>query len=259
MWGPRNPIRERILGVGAAGSGKSTAAIDLAIKIPESTFYVMDAEYGGAWTPDGGRMNPGNEVPNIVSVDCTEWERFAKAAKEFKQKGRPQDWLVVDLIGTAYDMVQDHYIEKVKGVRVDDFYEAFAEDRGKKKNPLEGDTDWQFIKKMYNAVMSDILNFPGHVFALAAVKPPPRDDYDDKQAKQLFQHLGVRPEGHKKLSNLFSTILYFKEARRGQWVFTTVRERNPRVGVKREYVENKEWGDFAKQYLWEVASWRPGR
>ena len=264
MIGPRNPIRERILGVGAAGAGKSTAAIDIAIKIPEAKFYVMDAEYGGAWTPDGGRMNPGGEVANIVAKECAEWEQFASTAKEFKAAGRSHDWLVVDLIGTAYDMVQDFYIEKVKGVRVDDFYEAFAEKRasstkGMSKNPLEGDTDWQYIKKMYNAVMSDILNFPGHVFALASVKPPPRDEYDDKQAKQLFQHLGVRPEGHKKLASLFSTILFFKESKRGEWVFTTVRERNPRVGVAREYVENVVWSDFSKQYLWDVAGWRPGR
>lgn len=259
MFGPKFPIRERILGVGAAGAGKSTAALDIAIKIPEATVFVVDAEYGGAWTPDGGRMNPGNEIPNIVTREGTEWPQFREAVQQFKAKGQVHDWLVVDLIGTAYDMVQDYYIEKIKGVSQEDFYEAFAEKRGNKKNPLDGDTDWQYIKKMYHPVISDILNFPGHVFAMAGVKPPPRAEYDDKDQRELFQHLGVRPEGHKKLPNLFSTILYFKERKRGEWVFTTVRERNSRVGVKREYIENKEWDDFAKQYLWEIAGWRPGR
>lgn len=259
MLGPKTPIRERMLGVGAAGAGKSTAVLDLAHKIPEAMFYVMDSELGGAWTPDGGRMNPGNVLPNIVARETADWVSFVKAAKDFRAIGKAHDWLIVDLIGTGYDMVQDYYIEKIKGVDVGDFYEAFAEDRGKKKNPLDGETDWQFIKKMYNAAMSDILNFPGHVFGLAGVKPPPRDEYDDKQVKTLFQHLGVRPEGHKKLANLFSTILYFKEQSRGKWVYTTVRERNPRYGPQREYVENVAWGDFAKDYLWNVAGWRPGK
>lgn len=264
MLGPRIPVRERILGVGAAGSGKSTACLDIAIKIPETTVYVMDAEYGGAWTPNGGRMNPGGELANIVAKECTEWEQFAKTAKEFKARGKVHDWLVVDLVGTAYDMVQEYYIEKVKGVKVDEFYESFAEKRASSsknmsKSPFEGDTDWQYIKRIYNAVMSDILNFPGHVIALAGVKPPPRDEYDDKQAKQMFSHLGVRPEGHKKLSNLFSTILFFRESKRGEWAFTTVRERNSRLKTyQREYVENLVWDDFAKSYLWNIAGWRPG-
>lgn len=265
MWGPKYPVRERMLGVGAAGAGKSTAVLDLAIKIPEANFYVMDAEPGGAWTPDGGRMNPGNELPNIHPRETTEWETFATAAKDFRAQGKPNDWLIVDLASSGYDMVQDFYTEKVKGCRVDDFYAAFATKRaaakkGMSRNPYEGDTDWQYIKKMYNAVMSDILNFPGHVFGLATVKKPGREEYEHKEVKDLFVHLGVRPDGHWKLPSLFSTILYFKQARRDEWMFTTVRERNSRTGAgTREYVENKQWSDFSKQYLWEIAGWRPGR
>lgn len=246
--------------IGPAGSGKSTAVLDIALKCPESSFFVADAEPGGAWTPDGGRMNPGSELPNITALACPDWASLRKNVKVFKSQAGPSDWLVVDMLGpTAWDMVQEFYITKVKGVEVDDFYLDFMENRGKRKNPLEGDTDWVAIKQMYAKVLSDVLNFPGHVVCLAGVKPPPRDEYDTKENRTLFQSHGVRPEGEKKTAHAFSTILHMKQKNLQEWTFTTVRERNPRVGAKRGYVENMVWTDFGKQYLWEVAGWRPGR
>ena len=255
MFAPKTPVRERILGMGYAGTGKSTAAIDIALKIPEVTMHVIDSEPGMAWE----RMNPGGEVPNITTHVVDSWVPFAQKAKELRMSAGAQDWLVVDLLGpTAYDMVQEFYIQAVKGFEVEDFYLDFMKDRGKKKNPLDGDTDWQAIKKMYSAFLSDVLNFPGHVFALTGVKPPPRDDQDIKQNRELFSNAGVRPEGQKMTAHAFSTILLFKQ-QGDKWMFDTVRERNPRVGAKREYVEKKVWEDFGKDYLMMIAGWRPGR
>jgi hypothetical protein len=255
MFAPKTPVRERILAIGPAGSGKSTAVIDIALKIPESTVHVIDAEPGGAWD----RMNPGNEVTNIKVAAAQDWLTFRQSVKDARAQAQVGDWLAVDMLGpTMYDLVQEYYIEKIKGVSSGDFYLDFMDNRGKRKNPLEGDTDWMAIKKMYAEVLSDMLNFPGHVIALAGVKPPPRDDYDTKENRELFGAYGVRPEGEKKTAHAFSTILYFAQ-KRGSWTFTTVRERNPRVGMKREYVEGKVWEDFGRSYLWEVAGWRPGR
>lgn len=250
-FAPKTPVRERILLIGTAGSGKSTAVLDVALRIPEIPVYVVDTEKGGAWD----RMNPGGEIPNIHSTSATTFPDVRSALKF----GPPttDSWLVVDMLGpNVWDLVQEYYTEITKGKDIEDYFLDFAK-RGKKGNPFEGDTDWVAIKKLYNGVLGDILNFPGHVLCTAGVKA--LGERDDKDVRATFGHLGVRPEGEKHLPHNFSTILYFQEKSRGEYVFTTVRERNGRVGAQRPYVERVPWSDFSKQYLWEIAGWRPGR
>lgn len=257
MFGPRIPARERILAMGPEGSGKSTAPLDIAIKIPEVTVWVVDTDR--AWTPEGGRMNPCDELPNVKGVPAYEFPQIKPAIEKVSKQAKRDDWLVVDMLGPqAWDGAQEFYTEVTKGKEIEDFYLEFMKKSGNRgKNPFEGDTDWVAIKKLYGSVIAAILNFPGHVYCTSGVKAI--GDRDEAINKRLFGPYGVRPDGEKRMGHVFSTVLLMRQKTRDEWTFTTVKDRNGRVGYRREYVENKPWADFSKQYLWECAGWRPGR
>lgn len=260
-FAPKFPIPERILGVGDSGSGKSTVALDIAAKLPDVTVNIVDIiDY--SWYPCGGRLNPGGEVGNIIAYPADTLEAARNAIQLASHKASPSDWLVLDRIGPTYEMAQSDYTRIVKGKAYEDLYLEYLTQQvktGKKgKNPLESSTDWQGIKKSYAAFLGDVARFPGHVYATCGVKGPPQAEYDKQDLADMFGHLGVRPEGHAELVKAFSTVLYFR-GRRGKFTFSTLKDRKPRVGEAREYVEDKEWDRFDKQYLWDLAGWRPGR
>lgn len=243
---PKGATRERILAFGPSGTGKSSAYLSIARKCPDSTFYVLDSDFAIE------RMLENENLPNVTHRLVTDWEGYVEGTKEFQKLMKPDDWLVIDFISTAWEAVQGYYIEQIHGKDMDSF---FLEARKKKAkgNPLEGDTDWGVINKLYKAWMNILLaNTPGHIFCTAQAKAI--GDRDDAAVKQTYAIVGSRPEGQKNLAHSMHTVLLMGRVRMGEYHLTTVKDR------ARKEVEKLAIGEtvgFAGAYLMPIAGWRP--
>lgn len=236
--------RERILVVGGSGTGKSTTYISAARKSPDATFYVCDSDFAI------DRMLEGENLPNVTHRLTIDWADYVKNVKDFQAQMKPDDWLVIDFISTAWDAVQAYYVDQVHGKDVDAY---FLEARKKKAkgNPLDGDTDWGIINKIYKAWMTNLLaKTPGHILATAPAKA--LGDRDDPAVKALYGAAGVRAEGQKHLAHSFHTVLLLGKTRMGEYQLTTIKDRN------RREVEKAALGEFATDYLLKIAGFRPG-
>lgn len=239
---PKGVARERILALGGAKVGKTSAYLSIAKKCPESTVHVLDSDFAM------DRMLEGGDFPNVEVTTVDGWVDYVEGVKAVCAKAKPDDWLVIDFLSGAWDAVQTWYIDKRYGMAPEDYFTKH-ELANKKGNALEGDTDWGVINKNHKALMSLIKRAPCHVFATATSRTV--GDRDDAGLKSTFGAVGSRPEGQKHLSHDFHTLVLFKKSRLGEFQMTTVGDR------QRTLVENVPVKEFATDYLLKVAGWRP--
>lgn len=235
--------RERILVFGGAGTGKSTTWVELAQRCPDDTFYVLDSDFAVE------RMTQDLGLTNVEVTVALEWADFVEGVKTAQAKMKPNDWLVIDFIAPAWDAAQAYFTDQIFGK---DIAAYFLEARKKKAkgNPLDGDTDWGVINKIYKAWMNNLLaKTPGHILATAPAKAV--GDRDDPGVKAMFGSVGVRPEGQKHLAYAFHTVLLLLKHRNGEWQFTTVKDR------QRREVEKAPMSSFVNSYMVPIAGWRP--
>lgn len=239
------PGRERILLMGGWGVGKSTAAVDIWEKT-DSNMYVIDTTY------EADRNFDGNNPTSITRVE--EWSEYMPAVKKARIKGEVGDWLVIDRMDTVWEQAQNGFVEEVFGKSADEWFLEYRKE--KSGHPLAGEygMNWNVIKKMYGAFMTEVMRFPGNVLVTARaenVTQPNRDGTggDSPEIRQEYGKFGVKPAGEKNMPFLFHTVLWLNEPQQGQWVFTTVRDRG------REQVKGKAMKSFVESYLVEVAGW----
>jgi hypothetical protein len=150
--------------------------------------------------------------------------------------------------------VQEAFVNKIHGKDIEDFFLAARKAMGTAKNlqPLEGWKDYTVINKMYQKVYNLIYKAPCHVL-LTAEATSVSNDTDSREIRDMFGRIGQRPKGQKRLPFVPHTVLYLKKSGRDSYVYTTVKDR------QREDQVDAELSDFAKDYLWAVAGWRPRR
>lgn len=240
---PKGTARERLLLIGGAGTGKTTAHLSIAKKVPTSKFFVLDSDFAI------DRMIENENLPNVEHRLAIEWTDYVEGVKEYQAKMTTDDWLVIDFLSPAWDAVQAWYVDQIHGKDIDAY---FIEARKKKTkgNPLDGDTDWGIINKAYKAFVNILLRTPGHILCTAPAKAI--GERDDPQLKATFGAYGVRPEGQKHTAHVFHTILWMTKTRVGEYQMTTIKDRG------RREVEKAPVADFAGSYLMAVAGWRPG-
>lgn len=244
--------RERILLMGGWGTGKSTAAVDIITMArkthSDAIMYVVDTTYEAA--------RNFHEVEGVEIYHVETWDEYLAAIKEIRGKGRPQDWLVVDRIDVVWDMAQAGYSEAAFGKEIDEWFVQFRKDGGA-GHAFSGDygTHWGTIKRMYGAFVTELMRFPGHAVVMAKAEPvmePNREGKggDSSEVRGVYGKYGVRPGGEKNLGFLFHTTLWLNEPRKGEWTFTTIRDRG------RVQVVNKKMEGFTVSYLVGVAGWK---
>lgn len=244
-WQPKIDPRERILVMGSPGTGKTTAWMSLARKLPEATFYVLDSDY----SVERFLATDYADLTNVVVYLVPEWQDWLDAIADASAKATRDDWLVFDMLPPAWDAVQEWYTEKVFGASIDDFF-LEARVAQKKGSAFDGRKDWGIINKLYKSKINQtILQFHGHFFATADVKALSEDD--DKAIKGVFGTYGVRPGGQKHTGHLVATILLMTKKRIGEFYMTTIKDRG------RREVENAPVKDLATSYLIPIAGWRP--
>ena len=247
---PRTNARERVLAIGGPGVGKSTGILHIARKIPTSQFYVLDTDFAfeRMLTGDNEALHADNGGNVHVRV-ATEWADYTAAIPEYQQQMSRDDWLVIDMIGPAWDSVQEFYTDRVFGKDIDQFF-LEARTSQKKGSAFDGRKDWGVINKLYKSwVLGVIGKTPGHIYATTGITALSEDD--DRALRNLFGAYGVKPVGQKANAHMFHTVLLLSKGRVGEWRMTTVKDR------ERAEVENQPVTDFAIEYLLKIARWRP--
>lgn len=256
----RTPIRarERILTYAPPGAGKSNAILTVARRCPDTQFYVIDTEFDNY---DRLLDTEFTDLENVTVESVVEWDGIMPTLRDFKKRADKDDWLVLDSVTPTWDMVQEWYIEQVFGESDDKFFMNLrtAQQDGKtdKDGGLDGWKDWGVINKNYMKIYKELLTTQCHVYLTAEAdklqEPIKGKGGDDKATRNLFGAAGLKPKGQKRLGHIPQTVLLLGKNRMGEYSMTTVKDRG------RVEMEDQEVGDWSKDYLVNVAGWKPQR
>lgn len=256
MLRPTNPSRERILGVGAWGAGKSNAWIRIAQWLRETgspaKVYVLFTDFSME------RALEGWDSSNVVAKEVGDYKEFITAGREFCKVGKRDDWLVTDLISDLWPWSEDHF-------SIMSFGESFTEwALTKSGGQIAGEhgSYWGKVNGLYREAHNKyVLRFPGHVYSCARVKEMRKDKQghfigeDDDKIVEWFGRYGVKPEGQKHLPYSYHTVVYFQEAGVGDYRINTVREKSVGDAARKNLV-GVQLTDFVTVYLLGVAGWK---
>lgn len=250
--------RERILLMGPWNSGKTYTYCSIAAWArrtgSEAQFYIIDTDNA----VDRVGEEFGAEFYNNVEIQVTiDWNVMRTALDSYIEKGKRDDFLIVDMVDKVWDRVQDHFIEEVWGKNADAFMLEYRKTSA--GNPLNEEggwgINWQVINKLYYRFMNDMIQrWPGHVVCCTPAEQVKMPDQrgkggDDADIIRQYGKFGIKPSGQKKLGHYFHTIIATSESNDG-WVITSIKDRGGRERLLRFPVS-----DFTMDYLVKVAGW----
>jgi len=237
--------RERILCYGSFSSGKTYNWMSVA-KATTGTFWVLDTDQ---------TVLPYLESDEFAELEDRlehrqpyEWGEYVEAMKEFRQKAKPDDWIVVDMMNAPWAEVQNHFAERVYGKELGDHWMSYMEtlkqaDAKGSKSPFDGTTDWQAIKRMYAMFTAPLVRATSHLYLAAPEKKI--GPFDGVETNTQFGEVGVKPDCEKSTPHMTRTVIRMMRYRA-----TTVKDR------QRETLQGTKIGDFAEDYLKTVAGWK---
>jgi len=252
-------MRERILTIGGAGSGKSTAWIRLAQRFKDSTFYVIDTQLSAERSLE--------EYPSVNNVEvytAIDWSDYRDAQRKIEAKCKEGDWVVVDMVDMAWSAVQRGFVSEIFGQDMGDYYmearkvlraKGDVDKKGKQiKSIFDGETlrgwvDWVVINKQYeDFVFSLVYRIPANLYMTAMANPVSEDD--EREVRELYGPYGLKPAGQKALAHQPDTVLLLAHPERDRWTYTTIKDRGGR-----KYHERAPLMNFALQYG-VIAGWK---
>ena len=252
MLQPPPGIRERILGMGGFGSGKTTMYLNIAKWSQETgsdaRFYVIDTDKAVSHMLSVPTSQYAG-LQNIILTEVSDFPEYVDALNVANAAIRPGlDWLCVDFASQAWEAAQEHYVSEIYKSGMSEFFLQQAKLRGG-DSPLDGWKDWGVINRLYKDFSSRVLKCEGHVFMIAGAKA--LGDKEDRSVRALFGSHGVRPTGQKHLGHIPHTVLLTRVATPGEVYLTTIkdRERPPLDGAT-------QLNEFAIDYLVTVAGWK---
>lgn len=272
---------ELILAMGSYGSGKTNAWMTWAWWMKrtgsEGKVFVLNTDRPMARLFDtwDGLEDVVTVYPDVYST-VENYGHLEECTRRMKEKivvGR-NDVVVVDLIGTVWDMCQDSYSEAVYGLdlatlmvnKKAEYQDYLAQAKANREKNIKGEApalggdhgaEWGPINRMYRSFTSGLLRMNAHVFACAGVSPVGKGD---KGLPEEIVRLGIKPKGQKDLGHFFDTTLHFQTMGVGDWRVGTVRETSgPMRNRKRlegEKIGGIDAGGFVGAYLVGVAGWQ---
>lgn len=248
------PVPERILVMGPAGSSKTTGLLNIAkfaaLTQTDAQFYIGDSDSS---IP---RMMTG--YPSIHDrVHITplyDWPDYQAFGKMIQRTARPQDWVMVDFISTAWTCVQSHFVESVFSKSIGDY---FVFQRKADQKTLEGWTDWNVINALYRDWVKPLI-FKGrynlYCTAMSENLSSDKKPTESKEVRSLFLPYGVKPAGQKELPFQFHTLLLAGKVQTpgqpAQYTLTTVKDR------ERKELVGQVVSNFTVDYLVNIGGWQ---
>ena len=255
---PPSSRRERILGFGLPGAGKSSIWLAIAEWIHKtnapSHVWVMDTDM--AW--EAMRPEDGHVDHAVTTFPIYEYADYKEAVKKIRENGTVDDWFVIDRGDVLWDASQEAWSVAVEGKDIDEFF-LMHQSRGTSPGGDYG-SNWVQIKRMYRGMGIDLITrFRGHVLVCCAaeeVREKKGQFGDDADVYAKYKAVGMKPSGEKKLSHLFHTEVFMQESPSG-YRMSTVKERKSFSGESRGTMKGKVVSpDFVMAYLIGVAGWK---
>lgn len=243
-------MRERILTIGGAGSGKTYTWMRLAAYFQDAHFYIIDTEAGA----ERSLMEFPN-VKNVTTMTAFDWPEYRKAEKYVTGKAVKGDWIVVDTVDKAWTAVTRWFISEIFEQEMGEY---FLEARRKLKKDakslfsgrdaaLKGWLDWPVINRNYDDfIHSLIYRSSANLYLVSNAQSVSEDD--EKEVREIYGPHGVRPMGQKSLPHQPDTVLLLSHTRDG-YLMTTIKDRGGRQYMERQRVVN-----FPVQYG-KIAGW----
>ena len=242
-------IRERILVYGQPGSGKSYAHLKTAEAYPGSKFHIIDTDDSIPRMLDGEFSH----LDNVEVYPAQDWFGCRRALDDIKPKVTSKDWLIVDMLCSAWDFVQSFFVEEIFS---EDIASYFLQVRKELKegasnlSALKGWTDWSVINKLYQSWINEITyRLPCHIFF--ACKATTVRSEDELAIRDLYSTFGARPEGEKRNTYRVHSVFLLTHDRDGFYM-STVKDRGR---VRLENTPLTPEHNFATKYLQLFAGW----
>lgn len=264
------PIRERIMLFGPPKVGKTHQFLTIARHHKElgsdAKFYAISTDTSFEVL----MMNPEfQELDNVIWEDAVHFQDYVELARKFTAQMEPHDWLTVDLMSDAWSAVQDEYARvqtKHAGGNIEDVGDLWATGSdGGEKYPIAG-WEWGMPNARYRILANNILlRCPGHLLLVYGQKEMLGESGSGKTAekknvKEMFGHLGVKPNGQKDDPFRYHTVIAVDSAGPNQQQMATAGERwgyRKRLGkaMSNGQVRLAPIEDFFDDYLVEIAGW----
>lgn len=252
----RNPTgrKERILGYGPSGVGKSTMWVDLArcLAATGSPGTIHVGEVDPTW--DALIEEAGVGIERVKVTPQYEFKETEAWVRELRGSVRPEDWAVVDLVDIVWRRAQADFTDRRYGYDLDEWFMAAAKAGG--MDELGGDwgINWTVINRTYDKFIQPYLRLPCNLLAIAGDAPiqqPSRSGKggDPQEIRDLFDRVGRKPEGQKHLPRQFHTVLYLQMKGDGSRVLTVVKDRARPTGG------GIQFKSFTVDYLIRRAKW----
>ena len=248
-------IPERIFVFGPPGSSKSTMWLNIAkfaaLTKSDAQFYILDTDFA----VDRMLTSYPETVDRIHVSTGYEWRDYMQFLIDIRTKARPQDWVIVDFIASAWQAVQDDFVMQVFAQDTADYFLKVRKEAKKDSASLEafsGWVDWQVINQRYFQWAKPLI-FGGRYNLYATSKADALSSgnkpTESAAVRSLFLPYGVKPQGQKDLPFSFHTVLITGKSPTG-WTLTSVKDR------ERELLTGLEVSNFTTDYLVKVAGWK---
>lgn len=259
------PTTERILVFGRPGAGKSYQFLKIAEFVRPAPCFVLDSDdsYGRLLETEF------RDLDNVTVYPVFEYEEWVSALKEVREEvhrlaegcdNSARPWVCVDRAEVFWEAAQEHYVERVFGEGMGDYFlkkrielEQMLKTKGGKDHlmVLEGDKDWQVINRMYKQSWLKLISpsFPAHLYVVVAAEKI--EKRDEEIVHETYGWLGARPTGQKALPFQVHTIFFF-DRKRDEFRVTTVKDRG------RKEFDRQKLVSLPRQYLVAKAGWGKG-
>ncbi len=262
-----NPIKERIGLYGGPKIGKTHQYLTIARWHQElgsdARFYAINTDTSFEVL----MMNPEfNTLTNVEWSDAWTFQEALDAGRKYAAQMRSKDWILSDLQSDIWKLVQDEAAQALtkqttKALDLGDLWATAGPD----EYPIGG-WDWGIPNGRYRTWANNVLlRCPGHVMCIYAEKELLKESKSGKSdedpiVKDMFKHIGAKPEGQKDDPFRWHSILYLEGNGRKAQKIATAGERfgyREWLGTKMSngFVRTVPLGDFFLDYLVGVAGW----
>ena len=174
----------------------------------------------------------------ITDIDDVE-----EIIKDVKTNVKHNDLIIIDLISDFWEMAQSKFVANLSGGKLVDYYERASRD--KSKFGLLAGQQWQYVKKLDNMIINQlVIRPPCKVIAVASGREIELDRiHNNKEIVDRFDNIGEKPSGQRELQYKFNTIIYIGELKEKKY-FIVLGDRGKFVNQKRVGYGKDFWSSF---------------
>lgn len=254
---PPGRAPERLMLWGDAGSHKTSSILDIAKRLPDATFRIVECD----WTPsvevmlDEMSRYAGLTNVEVRQVFPDDYDDQLAALKWLRESSRRGDWCAFDSFTHTWEASQTKYIEAMfPDESADDFYmrkraEQIEDD--KRGGNLDGQLDWPRIKSWHDKLYREISKNPAHMVCTYEQVGMNSDRLTGtNEEKGIFARERTLPKSRKQFAHVYRSIVHLEvDSRSGEATYTTHKDR------ARELQKDHANGDFFRDYMVAVAGW----